>query len=115
MPRGIPMIEITYDIDANGILNVSAVEKSTGKSQKITISNEKGRLSKDDIERMVSDAAAAAEEDKAAMEKVEAKNSLETYLVLAYSTAWRQPASDGTFHLMTTPTRHQLKGTPPHA
>ena len=80
MPRGVPQIEVSYDVDANGILNVSAVEKSTGKSQKITISNEKGRLSKDDIERMVSDAAAAAEEDKAAMEKVEAKNSLETYL-----------------------------------
>lgn len=80
MPRGVPQIEVSYDVDANGILNVSAVEKSTGKSQKITISNEKGRLSKDDIERMVSDAEKAAEEDKAAMEKVEAKNSLETYL-----------------------------------
>jgi L1 cell adhesion molecule like protein len=80
MPRGVPQIEVTYDVDANGILNVSAAEKSTGKSQKITITNEKGRLSKEDIERMVADAAAAAEEDKQAMERVEAKNELEGYL-----------------------------------
>lgn len=53
MPRGVPQIEITYDVDANGILNVNAVEKSTGKSNKITITNEKGRLSKDDIEKLV--------------------------------------------------------------
>jgi L1 cell adhesion molecule like protein len=80
MPRGVPQIEVTYDVDANGILNVSAAEKSTGKSQKITITNEKGRLSKDDIERMVSDAEKLAEEDKLAMERVEAKNELESYL-----------------------------------
>jgi L1 cell adhesion molecule like protein len=80
MPRGVPQIEVTYDVDANGILNVSAAEKSTGKSQKITITNEKGRLSKDDIERMVSDAEKLAEEDKKAMERVEAKNELESYL-----------------------------------
>lgn len=86
MPRGVPQIEITYDIDANGILNVSAAEKSTGKSQKITITNEKGRLSKDDIERMVSDAEALAEEDKKAMERVEAKNELESYLYNARNT-----------------------------
>ena len=80
MPRGVPQIEVTYDVDANGILNVSALEKSTGKSQKITITNEKGALSKDDIERMVKEAELAAADDKAAMEKVEAKNSLESYL-----------------------------------
>lgn len=80
MPRGVPQIEVTYDVDANGILNVSAAEKSTGKSQKITITNEKGRLSKEDIERMVSDAEKAADEDKKAMERVEAKNELEGYL-----------------------------------
>jgi heat shock 70kDa protein 1/2/6/8 len=56
MPRGQPQIEVTFDIDANGILNVSAIEKSTGKEQKIAITNEKGRLSQDDIERMVSEA-----------------------------------------------------------
>ena len=86
MPRGVPQIEISYDVDANGILNVSASEKSTGKSQKITITNEKGRLSKDDIERMVSDAEALAEEDKKAMERVEAKNELESYLYNARNT-----------------------------
>jgi L1 cell adhesion molecule like protein len=86
MPRGVPQIEISYDVDANGILNVSAAEKSTGKSQKITITNEKGRLSKDDIERMVSDAEALAEEDKKAMERIEAKNELESYLYNARNT-----------------------------
>jgi len=80
MPRGAPQIEITYDIDANGILNVTAAEKSTGKTNKITITNEKGRLSKDDIERMVAEAEERAEEDKIKMERVEAKNGLESYL-----------------------------------
>ena len=80
MPRGAPQIEITYDIDANGILSVSAVEKSTGKSNNITIKNEKGRLSKDDIEKMVSEAEANAEADKAKMAKVEKRNELESYL-----------------------------------
>ena len=80
MPRGVPQIEITYDVDANGILSVSAVEKSTGKSNSITIKNEKGRLSVDDIEKMVSDAEANAEADKAKMAKVEKRNELESYL-----------------------------------
>ena len=80
MPRGVPQIEVTYDVDANGILNVSANEKSTGKSQKITITNEKGRLNKDDIERMVKEAEASAEEDKARMERIEAKNDFESYI-----------------------------------
>jgi len=80
MPRGVPQIEVTYDVDANGILNVSAAEKSTGKSQKITITNEKGRLNKDDIERMVQEAETSAEEDKLRMERVEAKNTLESYI-----------------------------------
>ena len=80
MPRGVPQIEITYDLDANGILNVSAVEKSTGKTNKITITNDKGRLSKDQIERMVAEAAEHEAEDKARMERVEAKNELESYL-----------------------------------
>ncbi len=80
MPRGIPPIEVTYDVDANGILNVSAVEKSTGKSNKITITNDKGRLTKEQIEKMVADAEAAAAEDKAQMAKVEARNEMEAYL-----------------------------------
>jgi len=80
MPRGVPQIEITYDIDANGILSVSAVEKSTGKSNNITIKNEKGRLSKDDIEKMVSEAEANADADKTKMAKIEKRNELESYL-----------------------------------
>jgi L1 cell adhesion molecule like protein len=80
MPRGVPQIEITYDLDANGILNVSASEKSTGKSNKITITNDKGRLSKDQIEKMVAEAAEHEAEDKARMETVEARNGLESYL-----------------------------------
>jgi heat shock protein 1/8 len=80
MPRGVPQIEVSFDVDANGILNVSAAEKSTGKSHKITITNDKGRLSKDDIERMVEEAEKHAADDKARMERVESKNQLEGYL-----------------------------------
>lgn len=80
MPRGVPQIEITYDLDANGILNVTAAEKSTGKSNKITISNDKGRLTKEQIEKMVGEAAEHEKEDKERMETVEAKNELESYL-----------------------------------
>ena len=79
MPRGIPQIEISYDVDANGILNVNAVEKSSGKSEKITVTNDKGRLSKDDIEKMLNDAEKYKEEDKKAREKIDAKNGLESY------------------------------------
>ena len=77
MPRGMPQIEVTYDVDANGILNVSAAEKSTGKKNDITITNDKGRLSKDDIERMVEEAEANKAEDEAHREKIEARNQLE--------------------------------------
>jgi L1 cell adhesion molecule like protein len=79
MPRGQPQIEVTFDIDANGILNVSAVEKSTGKEQKITIKNDKGRLSQDEIDRMVDEAERYKAEDEANRVRVEAKNSLENY------------------------------------
>ena len=96
MPRGVPQIEVTYDVDANGILNVSAAEKSTGKSEKITITNDKGRLNKDDIERMVSEAAAAADEDKARMERVEAKNTLESYLYNARNSFRDEKAKEKT-------------------
>ena len=77
MPRGVPQIEITYDLDANGILNVSACEKSTGKAQKITITNERGRLSPEDIDRMVQEAEKFKEEDEKNQKRVEAKNGLE--------------------------------------
>merc|ERR1711972_251981 len=79
-PRGVPQIEVTLDIDANGILNVSAVEKGTGKAEKITITNDKGRLSKEEIERMVNDAEKYKGEDDKQREKVSAKNSLESYI-----------------------------------
>ncbi|BGP26271.1 Hsp70 chaperone [Rhodotorula toruloides] len=81
-PRGVPQIEVTFDIDANGILNVSASDKTTGKSNKITITNDKGRLSKEEIERMVSEAEKYKAEDEAAAARITAKNGLETY---AYS------------------------------
>jgi L1 cell adhesion molecule like protein len=79
MPRGMPQIEISYELDANNILSVSAVEKSSGKSEKITIKNESNRLSKEDIERMVAEAEKYKEEDDKIKEKVEAKNKLEGY------------------------------------
>nr|ARS01445.1 78 kDa glucose-regulated protein [Conus litteratus] len=78
-PRGVPQIEVTFDIDANGILNVSAVDKSTGKENKITITNDKGRLSKEEIERMVNDAEKYKEEDDKQKSRISAKNSLESY------------------------------------
>ena len=81
-PRGVPQIEVTFDIDANGILNVSAEEKGTGKKQQITITNDKGRLSKEDIDRMVNEASRFESEDKKQRERVDAKNGLENY---AYS------------------------------
>ncbi|KAF8537412.1 heat shock protein 70 family [Trichophaea hybrida] len=81
-PRGVPQIEVTFDIDANGILNVSAVEKGTGKTNKITITNDKGRLSKEEIERMLAEAEKYKEEDAAEAARIQAKNGLESY---AYS------------------------------
>jgi len=79
MPRGQPQIDVTFDIDANGILNVSALEKSTGKENKITITNDKGRLSQDEIERMVAEAEKYKAEDDANKNRIEAKNGLENY------------------------------------
>ena len=79
MPRGQPQIDVCFDIDANGILNVSALEKSTGKENKITITNDKGRLSQDEIERMVSEAEKYKAEDDANKNRIEAKNGLENY------------------------------------
>merc|ERR1712066_880962 len=80
MGRGEPQIEVTFDIDANGILNVSAQEKATGKVEKITITNDKGRLSKEDIEKLVKDAEKYKSEDEALKKKIEAKNSYEHYI-----------------------------------
>ncbi|KAJ5105172.1 hypothetical protein NUU61_002519 [Penicillium alfredii] len=81
-PRGVPQIEVTFDLDANGIMNVSALEKGTGKTHKITISNDKGRLSKEEIERMLAEAEKYKAEDEAEASRIQAKNGLESY---AYS------------------------------
>jgi len=78
-PRGVPQIEVSFDIDANSILNVSAVEKSSGKKQNIVITNDKDRLSKEEIDRMVADAEKYKGEDDAQKERIEAKNALESY------------------------------------
>jgi L1 cell adhesion molecule like protein len=81
-PRGVPQIEVTFDLDANGIMSVSALEKGTGKTNKIVITNDKGRLSKEEIERMLAEAEKYKEEDDAESARISAKNGLESY---AYS------------------------------
>mmetsp|Transcript_25045 Transcript_25045/g.41879 ORF Transcript_25045/g.41879 Transcript_25045/m.41879 type:complete len:647 (-) Transcript_25045:220-2160(-) len=80
MPRGVPQIDVTFDIDANGILNVSAVEKSTGKEQKIQIKNDKGRMSEEEVDRLVAEAERYKAEDEANRARVETKNALENYV-----------------------------------
>jgi heat shock protein 1/8 len=93
MPRGVPQIEVSYDINSDGIINISALEKSSGKSSDITITNEQGRLSKEDIERMVSEAEKFKDEDDAIRERIEARNELENYC----------------FHLRTTVEEDKVK------
>ncbi|KAF5895124.1 heat shock cognate 71 kDa protein [Clarias magur] len=93
-PRGVPQIEVTFDIDANGIMNVSAVDKSTGKENKITITNDKGRLSKEDIERMVQEAEKYKAEDDVQRDKVSAKNGLESYAFNMKSTVEDEKLKD---------------------
>ena len=78
-PRGVPQIEVTFDIDANGILNVSASDKTTGKSNGMKVTNYKGRLSKEEIERMVADAEKYKNDDDEVASRISAKNSLESY------------------------------------
>merc|ERR1711990_810683 len=79
-PRGVPQIEVTFEVDANGILQVAAEDKGTGKAEKITITAEKGRLSEEEIERMVKEAEEFAEEDKKVKERIDARNGLESYV-----------------------------------
>merc|ERR1719371_25809 len=79
-PRGPPQIEVTFEIDSNGILNVGAEDKGTGKSEKITITNDKGRLTEDQIEKMIKEAEQFADEDKKVKERVDAKNAFDGYL-----------------------------------
>jgi L1 cell adhesion molecule like protein len=86
-PRGTPQIEVTFDLDANGVLNVNAVDKAGGKSNKITITNDKGRLSKDDIERMVSEAEKYKDEDAKHKQKIDARNGFENYVYSVKSSA----------------------------
>ena len=88
-PRGVPQLEVTYDIDANGLLNVTACDKSSGKQEKISITNDKGRLSKEQIEKMIQDAERLKEEDAKNYKRVEAKNKLESYI---YN--WRNQMDD---------------------
>jgi len=78
-PRGVPQIEVTFEIDSNGILNVQAQDKGTGKSEKITITADKGRLSEEEIERMLRDEEEHREQDKIVRETIEARNSLEGF------------------------------------
>lgn len=78
-PRGVPQIEVSFDLDANGILKVGASDKGTGKAESITITNDKGRLTQEEIDRMVAEAEQFAEEDKAIKGKIEARNGLENY------------------------------------
>jgi len=93
-PRGVPQIEVTFDIDANGILNVSAVDKSTGKENKITITNDKGRLSKEEIERMVNEAEKYKNEDDKQKNRISAKNALESYAFHMKSTVEDEKLKD---------------------
>jgi len=79
-PRGVPQIEVTFEVDANGILQVAAEDKGTGKAEKITITAEKGRLSDEEIERMVKEAEDYAEEDKQIKDRIDSRNGLESYL-----------------------------------
>jgi len=91
MPRSVPQIEITYEVDVNGILNVSACEKSTGKSEKITIQNESNRLSKEQIDNMISNAEKFKLEDEEAQKKIDAKNNLENYVYNIKSSVLNEP------------------------
>ena len=93
-PRGVPQVEVTFDIDANGILNVSAQDKSTGKSNQITITNEKGRLSQAEIDRMVQEAEKYRDEDEANKSKIEAKNGLENYCFTMRNTLTEEKLKD---------------------
>ena len=102
-PRGVPQIEVSFDIDANGILNVSAMDKGTGKSQKITITNETGRMSKEQIEEMIKESEMYKDEDEKQKQRVESRNSLESYL---YNT--RNTVNDNNVKL-TDEQRNQLK------
>lgn len=93
-PRGVPQIEVTFDIDANGILSVTVTDRSTGKDNKITITNDKGRLSKEEVERMVHEAEQYKAEDEAQRDRVSAKNSLEAHVFLVKGSVQEESLRD---------------------
>lgn len=103
-PRGIPQIVVTFDVDANSILNVKAVDKANGKEQKITITNDKGRLSKAEIERMVNEAQKYESDDKKLRETVESKNSLENYVY-----GLKNSMNEKLFEKLTPPEKEHLQ------
>jgi heat shock protein 1/8 len=92
--RGVPQIVVTFEIDANGILNVSAADKATGKHEKITITNDKGRLTKDEIEKMLKDAERFKADDEAIAQKIESKNKLENYCFTMKNTMYDDKIKD---------------------
>merc|ERR1719399_1974437 len=94
-PRGVPQIEVTFNVDANGILQVEASEKSSGKKETITIKAEKGRLSDDEIDRMVEEAEEFREQDEAYAAKVESRNSLESYVYSLKNKMEEEPLKSG--------------------
>lgn len=102
-PRGVPKIQVTFDVDANGILNVTAVDESTGRENKITITNDKGRLSKEEIERMVNDAEKYRQQDTLHRQRMESKNALESFCFTA-----KQAAEDEKIAAVITPTDRQI-------
>lgn len=93
-PRGVPQIEVCFDLDANGILNVTASDKSTGKEEKITISNDKGRLSQDEIDKMVNDAESYREEDEKAKALVDKRNEVDNYIYTVKSMVDKEELKD---------------------
>ena len=93
-PRGVPQIEVSFDVDANGIMNIEACEKGTGKKNNITISNDKGRLTAEDIEGMVQEAEKYKEEDEKIQEKIESKNKLEAFVYQVKSTISDEKVTD---------------------
>lgn len=109
-PRGVPQIEVVFDIDSNGILNVSASDKATGKSEKITITNDKGRLSQEEIERMVDEAERFKEDDERLKKKVDAKNGLENICYQLKNTCGEGKLSDEDKELIETKVQETLDG-----
>merc|ERR1712173_484771 len=102
-PRGVPQIEVTFDIDANGILNVSATDKSSNKQEKITITNDKGRLSADEIEKMVAEAEKFKADDDKQKERIAAKNGLESYCFNMKSTLEDEKFKDKSMKMTKKP------------